>query len=332
MSSPKIPAAGWLVRCAAAFIVLAGSLCMAQDHLARLIPPGASVLAGMRQTPPASQDVLWLVTQNNVSDLRAFLALTARDSFREVDSVTVADYPATNGVLTGHLLIADGQFHPHALDSAGVPLPTTAYRGVPIVILPASAPGSGPLWFAILHGRIALCGSPSAVRLAIDRSITRAPADPAITERMRNIPRGDDAWSSILLNTQPVRAGLRLSSDRGPANNCLAGVHELTLGIRRRSNVQVDLRATGVAGRPQPAALDCISSQLQLHGAAHLSLRTGPHAASFLRASLSRDDYDRWLSSFRHSPTMQLLMASLGSPHPAFDQSGGSEPASLPNP
>lgn len=144
-------------------LLLTGVMCSAQDDLARLIPPDAPVLAGMRRSSTDNEyDRMWLATARNLNDLKDFITLTDADASRRFDRVLVAASPAGNDLLGDHLLIAAGHFD-WSVISQSTAFAAGDFHGVPIIVRDqASSAGAETRWLVNLHSRIVLFGSPSA--------------------------------------------------------------------------------------------------------------------------------------------------------------------------
>jgi hypothetical protein len=299
---------------AAITLFFTGSLCLAQSDLIRLIPPGTPVLAGLRRTLPGQgDDFLWLATKNNTGDLQQFVSITAGDPDRRFDQVIVADSLSDTRSLGSHLLLAKGKFNFAAI-SATVPGSggrKRSYKGVPVLIL------EGPRWLAEPRPGVALLGSPSAVERALDRYLNRAAGDPLIVQRLRSISEHDAAWSSIMLDSSQVESHLNQHGDADVIYPCLRHVRELVLGIRPGSDVKIDMRTTSDSTEDADESLACLRTALFSSSPSVRISFTGENQHA-LRATLSHEAYDRWLSVFRRSMMNQMLEAMT----PASEEGG----------
>jgi hypothetical protein len=307
------PARTVSVRMVAAIaLFFTGPLCLAQSNLIRLIPPGTPVLAGLRRTLPGQGDFLWLATKNNTGDLQRFVSITAGDPDRRFDQVIVADSLSDTHSLGSHLLLAKGKFNFAAISATalGSGGRKSSYKGMPVLILEALAMESrGSRWLAVPRPGVALLGSASAVESALDRYLSRAAGDPFIVQRLRSISEHDAAWSSIMLDSSQVESHLNRHGDAGVIYPCLRHARELVLGIRPGSDVKIDMRTTSDSTEDADESLACLRTAL-------FSNRTPSVRISFtggnqhaLRATLSREAYDSWLSFFRKSMMNEMLEA-----------------------
>jgi hypothetical protein len=315
-----------------AALLLTTALCFADDDLLRLIPPGTPVLAGMRPTTAiGQQDVLWLVTRNNVNDVHQLIAVTANDPLRRFDRAFAADYPSPTDALGDHLLLAEGRFDPDAIAPGALRAKTAKNLcdGIPILILDPPAGGSpGERWLAILHHSIAVLGSPAAVQHALDRYIHPAPVDPQIAQRIAAVPHEDPVWSSLRLTTGQVKAHLRLPDSGGEPFSCLHNVDELVFGLRFSSSVSLDLQARTPDGSQVNAPAACLQNLVSVSGAPMPQFARARHAPAATRITLTRDQYERWLAAFRRPAFDQLLMAILASHSDAAPHDAPSHPGS----
>src|SRR6266436_4358075 len=87
-------------------------------------------------------------------------------------------------------------------------------------------------WLAIIHNKIAVFGSPSAVQQALLRYISNEAVDPAVIARLERIPSKDIAWSSIVLDPAILSSHLSLNGYEHNAVACLAMARELVFGVR----------------------------------------------------------------------------------------------------
>jgi hypothetical protein len=295
-----------------------GSLCLAQSDLIRLIPPGTPVLAGLRRTPPGQgDDFLWLATKHNTADLKQFVSVTAGDPDRHFDQVIVAGSASDTDSLGSHLLLAKGKFNFAEISTTalGTGAIKSSYKDVPVLILEALAIESrGPRWLAVPQPDVALLGSPSAVESALDRYLSRAPRDPLILQRLRNIPEHDAAWSSIILDSRQVESHLNLHGDADVIYPCLRHARELVLGIRPGSDVKIELRTASDSNQDADASLGCLRTALFRNSTPSVRISfTGGNQHALL-ATLSREGYDRWLNGFRKSMMNQMLEAMIPAP------------------
>lgn len=320
-SSAHHPGAVSIRFLATAALFLSSSLCIAQSELARLIPPGTPVLAGMRRTAPGqSDDLLWIATKNNAGDLKQFVFVTAGDSGRRFDQVIVADFASDTDSLGNHLLLAQGRFSFAAIAST-TPVgeaSSGSYKGVPVLIFESLANQSrGFRWLAVPQSHVALFGSPASVQQALDRYLSNAPGDRAILDRLKNIPQHDAAWSSLTLDSRQVESHLDLHGSGDGIYPCLHHAHEITLGIQPGSSMKIELRTTlnsqnepGELGQAD-AGMGCFRNALYTGSIPSLRVTASAGLRPTLVATLAREEYDRWIDAFRKSTMNQLLEASI---------------------
>jgi hypothetical protein len=315
-------------------------LCQAQTDLARLLPPDAPVIAGMRRVPEHhAKDALWLATRNNADDLNRLVELTNLDPGRRVDQVMVADWPSDGNRLGNHLLIAQGQFNlAHVFPSRdSKPLARLNYHGISICAIETSGSSKPPVrWLAVPRRDVALFGTPSAVQYALDRFLNSAPPDPALVQRLKQAQAHDAAWSSLLLDAPPVQARATLyTSDAFSA--CVARLRQVGLAIHLGSTVTIDLDmqgrndanetasggtasgGTASGGTASGGTMQCVSEALFGTTTPEMRVSFSGDQRPHVRVSMRRSDYDRWLDSFRASHTHQLLEAMISGSEPASE-------------
>jgi hypothetical protein len=307
---------------AAIALFFTGSLCLAQSDLIRLIPPGTPVLAGLRRTLRGQgDDLLWLATKNNTADLQQFVSITAGDSDRRFEQVIVADSLSDAPRVGSHLLLAKGKFNFAAISTTvlGSGVRKSSYKGVPVLILEALARESrGPRWLAVPRPGVALLGSPSAVESALDRYLSRVAGDPFIVQRLRSISGHDAAWSSIMLDSSQVESHLNQHGDADVIYPCLRHARELVLGIRPGSDVKINMRTTSDSTEDADESLACLRTALFSNSSPSVRISFTGGNQHALRATLSHEAYDRWLSVFRKSMMNQMLEAMT----PASEEGG----------
>ena len=293
------------------------SFCLAQSDLIRLIPPDAPVIAGMRRLPhDEAKDALWLATRNNTDDLARVVALTADDPERRVEQVIAADWAAKNNSLGSHLLLAEGRFNfanvsSTVLASGGKKL---VYNGVPVLTIEATGTAArGTRWLAVPRNNIAIFGSPSAVQYALDRYRSSAQADPQILQRLRNAHAHDAAWSSVRLDSRSMESRVKLVDDGG-MSSCLGRLREFDLGIRLGETVRIDLHADPLHHEEGSVSIGCLNTALFGNGTPQMRVAVGGEGEPGLRVTLAREEYDRWLDSFRKSKVNQTLEAMISMP------------------
>ena len=291
-------------------LFLSASFCFAESEVNRLIPPDARVIAGLRRMPQdQASSALWLATRNNLDDLNRVVALTASDPDRRLDYVVVADWPSSTDNLGSHLLIAQGRFSlPSILATMAHPK-TLTFNGVKVLAVAAPA-GSRQTarWLAIPQRGIAIFGTPSGVQIALERYRSKAPADPAVIERLRRAHDGDQAWSSVMLQSQPPKERVNLDPSSDNLLPCLSRMREVDLGIQLGKNVTVDLHTESRDGTGS-AAMQCASAAIFKNYAPSMRVSVGGEGQPSMRLALTRSEYDRWLDSFRKSNMNQTLQA-----------------------
>ena len=322
-SQPIHRARKWAVRLiAGALLAFTLSFCFAEsgpaNDLARLVPSDVPVLAGLRQMPgDVAQDALWLATRNNTEDLSRFITLTDGDPDRRVNQVIVAAWPSQKDNFGNHVLIAKGQFKFESVSRtafvAGAAI--TDYKGVRIVEVPsADHMKQTSRWLVVLGHNIAVYGTPAAVRYALDRHLAKAPLDPRMRERLEYAYTHDRAWSSVQVDSRRVLSRVSFPSDDDSMLRCLAGVRDLQLGIQVGKGVVIDLRTQPVANGSESMSNECLATAFFGKELPATHAVVAGYDTSHVRFALSRQAYDRWLDSFRHSRASQTLFAMTSGP------------------
>ncbi len=293
------------------------SFCHAQSDLVRLIPPDAPVIAGMRRLPPKdAADALWLATKNNTDDLNRLFAITETDPGRRVDHVIVADWASSNDNLGNHLLLAKGRFSFANIGASalGSVASRVYYEGLPVLAFEAAG-GSKPSarWLAVPRRDVAVFGSPSAVRLALDRYRSGAPADARLVERLRNIEDRDATWSSVLLDSRQLQARVKLQDENRANLHCLAGIRELDLAIQMGDAVRIHVDTGSSRREASGASIGCVADALFGNHSPQMKIAAG-ETQPRLRVSMARAEYDRWVDSFRKSSVNRTLQAMITAP------------------
>lgn len=287
------------------------TLCLAQSDLITFIPPDAPVIAGLHRMPAdRSKDALWLSTRNNLDDLKQFVTLTNNDLDRRLDQVIIADWASDTGSLGSHIVVAQGQFNLASMTSTMAHPVKLLYAGVQVVEIDArtsSEPGSR--WLAVPKPKIALFGTPSAVRYALDRYRSGAAADRRLIARLRNASSRDSAWSSIALDAQVLPSRFQIASPANSLLPCLNRMREVDLGIRVGRTVSVDLHTESYDGANR--SMECMTAALFGGSVREEQVEYGSRGRPDIRVTLARADYERWLETFRKSRFDQGLEAVL---------------------
>ncbi len=295
-------------------LFLGATLCFAQKDIVAFIPPDAPVIAGLHRMPPdQSKDALWLATRNNVDDLKQFVALTNNDLARRLDQVIIADWASSTSSLGSHLVVAQGRFSLASMTSTMAHPMTLSYAGVPVIEIesPTSAQ-PGPRWLAVPQPKLALFGTPAAVRYALDKYRSGAAADPRLIERLKSASTQDSAWSSIALGAQSQQSQFQVAPPANAVLPCLDRVREVDLGIRIGKTVNLDVHAESSDGASR--SQQCISAALFAGTSPVVHVSFSPGSQPDVHVSLTRSDYERWLDSFRKSGLNQRLEAALSAP------------------
>jgi len=304
---------GFLRVAAISAFVLGGSACFAQSELARYIAPETPVLAGMRAVPPDERgNLMWLATKNNAADLSQLVEVTGVDPGRKLDEVIATDFASRTESLGNHLLLAKGRFDYGviATEERAHGAKEIEYRGVPVLVMEAPHNSAqGPRWFAVPKRDVAMVGTAEAVAQALDRSIENAEADPRIEGRLIHVPRRDAAWSSIAIGPAQVRP--QLAEDASRVGRCLGSTGEFMLGIDPGSTVEIDMKTTAKQGAAETAA--CLSNSIFGGGARLVRVAANTADGATLKIKLRREEYERWLNSFRGGHEDNLLEAMVGS-------------------
>jgi len=301
-------------------------ICRAQSDLLRMIPPDAPVIAGMRRLPPdQARDALWLATKNNTDDLNQMIAATEADPERRVDEVVAADWPSASDGLGNHLVVATGRFNltPLTAPASASGSELIIYAGVPVIAMKTNK--GGERWLAAPRHDLAVFGAPGAVRYALDRDRSGAVAD--MTERLKNVPVHDAAWSSVRLDARRVLSRVSFPSGGDDLLRCLGGIREVDLGIRLGTTVKIDLYTDAARGDGRGVSTGCLATAFFGTGRLHKQVVVAGDQQDHLRVSLIRADYDQWLDSFRYSRVNQILMAMIASPETAGAQGSHGTPA-----
>ena len=302
------------------------TLCLAQSDLIAFIPPDAPVIAGLHRMPAdRSKDALWLSTRNNLDDLKQFVTLSNNDLDRRLDQVIIADWASSGGSLGSHLAVVKGRFNLASMTATMAHPVKLSYAGVPVIEIDMrNSSEPGPRWLAVPERRIALFGTPAAVRYALDRFRSGAAADARLIERLKNASARDSAWSSISLDAEPQQSRFDVGSVANTLLPCLGRMREVDLGIRIGKTVKIDVHAESYDGAN--GSVQCMTAALFGGSVAGERVAFGFGGRPDVRLTLTRGDYERWLDTFQKSRLNQgleaLLSASNASTQPTLESTG----------
>lgn len=281
----------------------------AEEHLLRLVPANAEIVAGIEDPHHEDQSGrLLIVTHNNNVDLNDWLTLAGVDDRQEVDKVIQVAMSSPRGELSEHLLLVQGSFNGRRiLESAekngGV---ANRYEGVRVVILKPFAREQREMpdtrWLAIVDENTVIFGSPAAVKRALARYVARSAADDQLTKRLMELKPDVNCWSVLTMRGRVLTTHLRpgVLDETGAA--LLRQVSGVAVGVHYGSKERVDF-AFSTEDAPAAAALaKAMSTQPHLLSIAD-TLRTHFEGVSVhqneVRGSLRVADkeFDPWLAA-----------------------------------
>lgn len=253
---------GVLVVLAGCFVTRAAASPQA-SKLLPLVPADAQIVAGIEDPHnPESHGRLLLVTHNDNLDFEDFVAITGVDSDRHVDEVIEAAASSERGELAEHLLLVAGRFDGEHIFEAARRNGAHAekYRGAEVLAVDPLAREQAALrserWMAILDDRVAIFGTPSMVKEAIDRAVAHEAVDAALAARISKLRPDVNSWDVLAMPkemlTRHLAPGLLNVSWAGALND----TDELVLGIHYGTTARVDFAVHSADGQtPALAAL-----------------------------------------------------------------------------
>jgi hypothetical protein len=288
-----------------------------------LVPPTATLVAGVKTANGGDLSTLVLTTHSNVVDLNDFTALWAVDSSRAIDQIITVASGRNSDPYAEHGLIANGRFNQALIErsvhQAGAN--PTSYRGIAIMELPPLARERDTFqdvrWLVMMHSNLALFGTIPIVKQELDRYLAREATDPSLERMLAHLQRDDDTWCVAKLQDgnseiQSIFAPLdsRLARLLGAGDTVQVGVR---YGRRVEFEYEVDV-APGVD--PQPASRALMESLISSKPAERAALP----AADWSRSdggvrgvlTLSRTQYQTWIAQVMGSQAD--LHAAAGTP------------------
>jgi hypothetical protein len=219
----------------------------AQEHLLRLVPPDAEIVAGIEDPHHGDQSGrLLIVTHNDNVDLRDWLTLAGVDDRQEVDKLIQVAMSSSRGELSEHLLLVQGSFNGRRiLESAerngGV---ASSYEGVRVVIVKPFAREQQEMpdtrWLAILNDDTVIFGTPGPVKSALERYVSRSAADSQLVTRLMRLKPDVNCWSVLTMPGAILATHLRAGVVDETGAALLRRVSGVAIGIHYGSKARVD--------------------------------------------------------------------------------------------
>jgi hypothetical protein len=253
----------------------------AEDHLLRLVPANAEIVAGIEDPHRGDQSGrLLIVTHNNNVDLSDWLTLAGVDDRQEVDKLIEVAMSSPRGDLSEHLLLVQGSFDGRRIladaeRDGGV---RTEYQGVRIVNLKPFPREQREMrdtrWLAIVDDNTVIFGTPITVMGALDRYISPAAVDGSLAKRLQALRPDVNCWSVLTMPGAVLMNHLRAGVLDETGTALLRRVGDIAIGIHYGSKERVDFAldtgnaeaaralATAMEGRPH---LLSIADTLQTH-------------------------------------------------------------------
>ncbi|HUS06154.1 MAG TPA: hypothetical protein VMZ52_07660 [Bryobacteraceae bacterium] len=267
----------------ALLILAAGPMLAADAALMNLVPPDATVVAGIRIDNTANSKLgQHLLSQMKDEDagFRGFIQATGFDPRRDlreliIASTAAAQLAAQSGAQKGRgLVLARGVFDVPRIfalaKTAGAPL--LKYQGLDVLA------NSGAGWVVFPDNSTAIAGDPQMVKSALDRRQGGAPLDAGMAAKVNEFSGRYDIW---MVSSAPVSQFAGRMPDRqlsgAMKGDMLRGIEQTSGGIRFGTIIQVGGEAVTRSEKDAAALLDVVkflTGMLQLN-------REKPDAAKF---------------------------------------------------
>jgi hypothetical protein len=216
----------------------------AEDHLLRLVPANAAMVAGIEDPHHGDQSGrLLIVTHNNNVDLNDWIALVGADGRQEVDKLIEVAMPSPRGDLGDHLLLARGSFEGgrilnQAEGNGGV---RSEYRGVRMVELKPFPREEKEMletrWLTVLDDNTVIFGTPAIVKSALDRYLSPAPVDSQLMKRLQELKPDLNCWSILTMPGAVLTRHLRAGVVDESSDTLLRGVSNVMVGVHYGSGI-----------------------------------------------------------------------------------------------
>ncbi|HTM16281.1 MAG TPA: hypothetical protein VL135_05235 [Terracidiphilus sp.] len=210
-----------------------------------LVPPGAQMVAGFENYQDEHHHgQLLLSTRNNRLDLADWQSIAGVDHKRAVEEVIEVAASPVGGQLPEHLLLVAGRFDREkifrSLQVNGGK--QTEYRGQTVMLIKPFAREKGVMagtrWLIILEDRLAMLGTPSIVKSALQRYLNHADVDMLLRERLSQLPLDVSSWN-VLSSLPQAPTGYTTAQPASPWARFFEGANVLMVGTRFGSKIRV---------------------------------------------------------------------------------------------
>lgn len=295
--------------CLSLFLAIGPALALSpNERLLRMVPPGASLVAGFRAPETGMTRYFMILTKWNRLDLDDFIALTGADQTRRLHEAMFVSGSSDEEKWSAHTLLVQGTFDvPAVLRFAdGVKVRRHSYRDLPVLLVQPFERERKYLkevrWLALLDSNFAVFGTPEAVQEEVDRDLDRSSTDPKLIFRLSRLSNKDGTWS-IVTNTELT--GMMLPSIRmidPKLGKLVENCRSVQLGFEVGTRVRMEYEI-GHAQVESPlditTASDPPAGAESFLGSHRLSATKASEATSQGVLKFSRDRYERWLDEIK---------------------------------
>jgi hypothetical protein len=287
----------------------------AQDRLLRLVPANAAIVAGIEDPHHGDQSGrLIIVTNNDNVDLNDWIALVGVGDRQEVDRLIEVAMPSPRGDLAEHLLLAHGSFEgPRILNQAernggG----RSEYRGVRIVELKPFPREEKEMtdtrWLTVLDDNTAIFGTPTIVKIALDRYLSSAAADGALVKELMTLRPDVNCWSILAVPGAVLARHLPAGVVDETGAMLLPSISNVAVGMHYGSKERVDFTIETNSPEAAIALAATMHGWSQMNGNSRLLPIAGTPRTRFAGVSVEQNEvrgsvrvagkeFDGWLAA-----------------------------------
>ncbi len=252
-----------LWRGAIGMLAAAGMALAADPALLQMVPPTASVVAGM-QVDQGKRSAFgrYMLAKLGASGNKAkqLMAETGFDPRRDMTEVLfAAEAPAAGGGLTSGLILARGTFDPARIAAAvrakgGV---TTSFQGVDVL---SGANAKQPWALAFLDNTTAIVGDVTSVKAAVTQHAAGTAPSADLTAKVALLSANNDFW---FLTLAPMSSFAASMPDSGLGNAMQNGqmfqaITQASGGVHFGDNVVVTAEAVTRSDKDAQALVDVV--------------------------------------------------------------------------
>jgi hypothetical protein len=268
--------------------------------LLQLVPPQSRLVAGMSSAAgQGTMGSFLVVTRENKTDLKDFLALTGGDASRRLHGLVFVTGVNDGTGENGHSLLVSGRFDRESIFRfAGLGATRQTYRGIPVLVVPPFEREREAFdetrWLAIPEGQIAIFGSMPSVQREIDRWLGHSAPDKVVLAEFHRLDGHQDTWCLLLAKDRQGIAENALGKLDSKLGTVAHNAGLLGYGIKFGRKVAIVVAADPYSSIGSSAE-DDVEGMENRAAMQMFSLLPGGGTSSRAIVKVSRRRYEEWI-------------------------------------